>query len=70
MWAWQSPCETGAFTEPSLLAAFSPEATGLLSTDLVKEEAPHNLTGQFQHAPRFCLEHDSLRLTLGLLTAV
>lgn len=63
LWDWSLQ---GAFVTGSVLS----EATGLISTDLIKEEAPHNLTGQFQHVERFCLEPDSLQLTLGLLTAV
>lgn len=62
-------CETEVFMEASVTNSILSEASGLISTDLAKEEAPNHRVGQFQHAQWFCLEHDSPQLTLGFLTA-
>lgn len=68
MSVWPSYCETEVSVEAIGTISILSQATRLISTDLSKEEAPHNLTGQFQHVQRFCL--DSLQLTLGLLIAI
>lgn len=65
MLVWPSCCDTEVFVEAIITDSALSEATRIISTHLA-----HNLTGQFQHVQRFCLEPDPLQLTLGLLTAV